>query len=59
MRACWRFVNWMGRAGRAPCQNRDAGLDTAVISGKLKLRPFGWAVYLGNSGKELFSLARW
>jgi len=40
----------MGRVGRAPCQNRHAGLDIVIISGKLKLQPCGSAAYLGNVG---------
>jgi hypothetical protein len=42
----------MGWVGRRPCQNRYAGLDIPVMSGKLKSRPFGWAVYLENVGLE-------
>ncbi len=42
-RACAPLL--LGRAGRAPCKDRYAGLDIAVIFGKLKLQPFGWAVY--------------
>ena len=45
----------MGRVGRAPGQNRDTGLDIAVISGTVKLRPFGWAVYLGNVDYTIYA----
>ncbi len=45
----------MGRVGRAPCQNRDAGLAIVIISGKLKRQPFRMGGFPGECRyNELF-----